>query len=335
MMTYQEVQKALKGVVVVQCTPFKKDGSVDLEGQRHNTRWILNKLKGKDVAFMVEGSNGEFFNQSEEEWKAVVKMVVEEVNGEIPVFVHTAQCGTEETIKRTKYAESVGADAAIVVHPYYMQPMEEGMYLHYKKICESTKLAVICYNNTGVSGCWIRPSLMAKIAADCPNFVGVKENGSDIIAYRRMAELCGDNAVILCGRGEEIYPYEARFGCPGFVSFISNFAPELAYEMYEAAMAKNWDRVDELHRLFAPFCKDPAIVLNLPEGKSFIAKVTKNHGRGATPTGANASMQFAIIKAAMDLVGCVGGEVRLPLTPITDAEKAELKEILIDMGILK
>ncbi|MHC1693522.1 MAG: dihydrodipicolinate synthase family protein [Sphaerochaetaceae bacterium] len=335
MMDFKDVQRALKGIVIVQCTPFRKDGAVDLEGMRQNTRWLLNKMKGKDVALMVEGSNGEFFNQSEEEWKTVVKMICEEVNGKIPVFVHTAQCGTDETIKRTLYAQSVGADAAIVVLPYYMQPMEEGMYLHYKHICDAVDIAVICYNNTGVSGCWIRPSLMAKIAADCPNFVGVKENGSDIISYRRMAELCGDNAVVLCGRGEEIYPYEARFGCPGFVTFLANFAPDLAYEMYTAAMAKNWDRVDEIHRLLSPFTKDPSITCNLPEGKSFIVKVTKNHGRGATPTGANASMQFAIVKAAMDLVGCVGGEVRLPLTPITADEKAELKQILINMGIIK
>lgn len=333
-MTYEEVKKSLKGVVVVQCTPFKKNGSIDLDGLKHNTRWMLDKMKGRDVAFMVQGSNGEFFNESEEEWKEGVRTVCEEVKGEIPVYVHTAQCSTVETIKRTKYAQSVGADAAIVVLPYYIQPMEEGMYQHYKEICEAVDIGVICYNNTGVSGCWIRPSLMGKIAADLPNFIGVKENGSDIISYRLSKQMVGDNGVVLCGRGEEIYPYEARFGCPGFVSFISNFAPDLAYSMYEAARDQDWDKVDEIHTTLQPFFKDPALVTNLPEGRSFIAKVTKNHGRGATPTGGNASMQFAIIKAAMDMVGCVGGEPRLPLTTLTSKEKDELKGILKEIKVL-
>jgi 4-hydroxy-tetrahydrodipicolinate synthase len=333
MMNYKEAKEALKGVVVVQVTPFKKDGSLDIEGLRKNTRWMVDKMKGKDVSFMVQGSNGEFFNQSEEEWKAGVKAVCEEVNGALPVFVHTAQCGTAETIKRTQYAQSCGADAAIVVLPYYMQPQEEGMYQHYKKICESVDIGVICYNNTFVSGSWIRPTLMGEIAK-IPNFIGVKENTSDVTAYRLTQLACGDNAVVLCGRGEEIYPYEARFGCPGFVSFIANFAPDLSYQMYQLAMAKKYDEVEEFAKIFTPFYKDALLLTTIPADASLTVKITKNHGRAATISGGGSSMQFAIVKAAMDLIGLVGGEPRLPLTPITDAEKEELRGVLKKLNLL-
>jgi 4-hydroxy-tetrahydrodipicolinate synthase len=334
MMSYKEAKEALKGVVVVQVTPFKKDGSLDIEGLRKNTRWTVDKMKGKDISLMVQGSNGEFFNQSEEEWKAGVKAVCEEVNGAIPVFVHTAQCGTAETIKRSQYAQSCGADAVIVVLPYYQQPQEEGMYLHYKKICESVDIGVICYNNTFVSGAWIRPNLMGEIAK-IPNFIGVKENTSDIKAFRLTQLACGDNAVVLCGRGEEIYPFEARFGCPGFVSFIANFAPDLSYEMYQLAMAKKYDEVEEFAKRLTPFYKDSLMVscLDHPDD-SLTMKISRQHGRAATISGGGAAMQFGIVKAAMDLIGLAGGEPRLPLTPITDEEKEELREVLKNLGVL-
>lgn len=332
-MNYKESKKLLKGVVVVQVTPFKKDGTIDLEGVRINTHWLIERMKGKDVSIMVEGSNGEFFNQSEDEWKSVVKTVVEEVKGKFPVLVHAAQCGTMETINRCQYAQSVGADGVIVVLPYYITPQEEGIFQHYKKICESVDIGVICYNNSFVSGSWIRPALMAKIAK-IPNFIGIKENTSSIISFRLMQQAVEPNAVVLCGRGEEIYQYEARYGCPGYVSFIANFAPELSYEMYEMAMSKNYDKVEEIAKIFTPFFKDASIISNLPPEASFTVKVSQKHGRGASVTGGGASMQFAIIKATMDLLGLRGGEPRLPLTCLTDEEKEELRAVLKNMGIL-
>ena len=81
----------MKGVFIVQMTPFNKDGSLDLEGMRANTRWLLEHTSGKDFTFVPEGSNGEFFTQSEDEWKAVIKMVVEEVNGKNPVIAGAGQ----------------------------------------------------------------------------------------------------------------------------------------------------------------------------------------------------------------------------------------------------
>ena len=332
-MGYKELKKILKGLIIVQTTPFKDDSSLDLEGMRANTRWLVDKMFGKDVSLMIEGSNGEFFNQSEEEWKEVVKAIIEEVDGKIPVLVHAAQCSTLETIKRCKYAEDVGADGVIAVLPYYIAPQEEGIYQHYKKICESVNIGVIMYNNPPVSGSWIRPALAAKIAK-IPNFVGIKENTSSVISFHLMQKYVEPDAVVICGRGEEIYPFVVPFGCTGFVSFIANIAPERSYAMYKAAMAKDFNRVDEIAKSLTPFFKDVQIVENLPEGASFIAKMTKKYGRVVSVSRGGASMQFAIIKAAMDMIGLKGGVPRLPLIPLEEEDKTELREVLKEIGIL-
>jgi len=333
-MQLDDFKKAMKGVFVVQTTPFNKDGSLDLEGMRANTRWLLERTAGKDFIFVPEGSNGEFFVQSEDEWKAVIKMVVEEVNGRSPVIAGAAQPGTQETIKNCQYAESVGADGVLVVLPYYIPPEEEGMYQHYKQIAESVDIGVVLYNNPLVSGCWVRPPLAAKLAK-IPNFIAIKENTSSVISFRLMQKAVEPDAVVLCGRGEEIFPFVAPFGCPGFVSFLANFAPELAYSVYEAAIAKDFDKVTEIANSFSPFFKDPEVVRCMPPGSSFMAKVTANHGPGTRVTGSGGSMQFAETKAAMDIVGLRGGEVRLPLTGLTKEEKDELRGILKAMKVVK
>lgn len=331
-MKLDELKKAMKGVFCVQTTPFNKDNSLDLEGMRANMRWLLERMAGKDFVFVPEGTNGEFYVQSEDEWKAVIKMVVEEVNGRNPVIAGAGQAGTQETIKRCQYAESVGADGAMVVLPYYIAPEEEGMYQHYRQIAESVDISVVLYNNSLVSGCWVSPPLMAKLAK-IPNFIAVKENTSSVISFRLMQKAVEPDAVVLCGRGEEIFPFVAPFGCPGFVSFLANFAPELSYSMYEAAATKDFNKVDEIASTLAPFFKDSEIVRCMPPGSSFTAKMSATHGPSTGLRG-GASMQFAEVKAAMDMLGLRGGEVRLPLVGINEKEKAELRDILKAMKLI-
>ncbi len=333
-MQLSDLKKTMKGIFVVQMTPFNKDGSLDLEGMRANTRWLLQRMSGKDFVFVPEGSNGEVYAQSEDEWKAVIRMVVEEVNGKNPVIAGAGLAGTQETIKRCQYAESVGADGVLVILPYYMVPEEEGMYQHYKQVAESINIGVVLYNNPSVSGSWVRPPLMAKLAK-IPNFIAIKENTSSIISFRLMQKAVGRDAVVLCGRGEEIFPFEAPLGCPGFVSFVANFAPELSYSMYEAAVARDFDKVTEIADSLSPFFKDPEIVRCMAPDSSFIVKVTANHGPTTGVTGGGGAMQFAMIKAAMDMIGLRGGEVRLPLVGLNEEEKAELGSILRAMKIVK
>ncbi len=114
-MQLNDLKKAMRGVVIVQPTPFNKDGSLDLEGMRANTRWLLEHTAGKDFIFTPVGSTGEFYAMSDDECKAVTKMVVEEVKGKNVILAGTGRAGTPETIKMCQYAESVGADGVQVI----------------------------------------------------------------------------------------------------------------------------------------------------------------------------------------------------------------------------
>lgn len=326
MMQLSDLKKAMKGVFVVQITPFNKDGSLDLDGMRANTRWLVERMSGKDFVFVPLGSTGEFYAMSDDECKAVIKMVVEEVNGRLPVLAGTARAGTQETIKMCQYAQSVGADGVQVVLPYYHIPEEEGMYQHYKQIAESVNIGVMLYNNPGVSSSWVKPALMAKLAK-IPNFIAVKESTPSILSYYLMQKTIDPkDTVVLCGPGEEMFSFEALYGCPGFVSFVANFAPDLSYSIYEAAVARDFNKVTELVNSMAPL-------------SSFMSKVLENHGPHTGVPGAGGIstgyMFIGVCKAAMDILGLRGGKVRLPLVGLNEEEKTELGSILRAMKIVK
>ena len=321
-MQLSDLRKAMKGVDIVQTTPFNKDGSLDLEGMRANTRWLLERTAGKDFIFTPLGSTGEFYAMSDDERKAVLKMVVEEVKGKNVVMPGAAQAGTRETIKMCQYAESVGADGVQVILPYYVVPTEEGMYQHYKQIAESINIGIMVYNFPAVSGSWIKPHLMAKLSK-IPNIIAVKENTSSIMSYyaERKAVDPGDTA-IFCGLGELMFSFEALYGCPGFVTGMANFAPDVSYSVYEAGAARDFNKVAELISSMAPYA-------------SFMGKVAANHGPHTGVGVEGGWMSLAVLKASMDIVGLRGGEVRLPLVSLSEQEKDELRSILRTMRLLK
>jgi len=271
-MQLDELKKSMKGVVIVNITPFNKDGSLDLEGMRANTRWLLERTAGKDFIYNPVGSTGEFSSMSDDECKAVMKMVIEEVNGRHPVFVGAGRAGTQETVKMCQYAQSVGADGVQVVLPYYLIPQEEGMYQHYQRVAESVNIAVMVYNTPAVSASWIRPSLMARLSR-IPNIIAVKENTTDLISYIRMQKTLDPNEMaIFCGLGEQMFSYQAVHGCPGFVSSNANIVPEYSYSVYQAAVARDFKKIDEIISSIAPFSR-------------FIGRVNKSHGPNTGVTG--------------------------------------------------
>jgi 4-hydroxy-tetrahydrodipicolinate synthase len=315
-----ELKKRMKGVTIVLLTPFNSDGSLDLEGMRSNVRWLIEKVTGKDFIFTPVGSTGEFYAMSTEECKDVIKMVVEETKGRVPVIAGAARAGTYETVKMCKYAESVGADGVQLVLPYYHVPLEEGMYKHYKTVAESVgkEFGIVIYNNPEVSGSWIKPPLMQKLSK-ISNIIACKENTRDITSYYAQSRAVNpEDMQILCGIGELMFSFEALYGCPGFISTVPNFAPDISYSVYQAAANKDFDKLTRLIDFLAPY-------------RAFITKVTKNHGPHAGVAGPDANqgyMYIAVAKSAMDIIGLNGRDVRLPLVGLTNDEKVELKEVL-------
>lgn len=326
-MDLEELKKWMKGVSVVQITPFNTDGSVDLEGLRTNTRWLAEKAVGKDFIFTPVGSTGEFYAMSEEECKAVIKAVVEETEGRAVVMAGAARAGTRETIKMCQYAQSAGADGAQVILPYYHIPEEEGMYLHYKKLAESVDqdFGIMIYNNPAVSGSWINPALMRRLSK-IPNIIAVKENGPFILSYYAMRrEVDPDDMAILCGLGEIMFSFQALYGSPGVVSSTANFAPDLSHSIYEAGAAHNFDVLTKRVRRIEPF-------FNLRR------KMEENHGPhtgfGGSGGATAGNMYISVVKTAMNILGLCGGKVRLPLIELTEKEKKEVGDTLKTMELL-
>ena len=324
-MQLSELKKRMKGVQIILMTPFNKDGSLDLEGMRANIRWLLERTAGKDFIFTPTGSNGELSAMSDDEGRAVIKMVAEEVKGQHVVMVGAGRAATRETIKMCQYAESVGADAAMVIIPYYLIPTEEGMYQHYKQVAGSVgkDFGIQVYNNPFVSGSWIKPPLMARLSK-IPNIIAVKECTPYIMSYYAMQRAVDPkDTIIIGGSGELLFSFQAVYGCPGFISTHANFMPDLPYSLYKAAAARDFNEVAELVDSLAPW-------------NSFADKVVANHGPD-THTGGETEeyMVLAVMKAAMDIVGLRGGEVRLPLVGLNEEEKAELRDVLRTMKVIK
>lgn len=323
-MQLSELKKRMKGVDIILMTPFNKDGSLDLEGMRANIRWLLERTAGKDFILTPMGSGGEFYAMSDDERKAVIKMVVEEVKGKNAVMAGAAQIGTAETIKMCQYADSIGADGAMVVVPYYHVPTEEGMYQHYKQVAESVDkdFGIMVYNNPTVSGSWIKPPLMAMLSK-IPNIIALKENSVNIFSYYAMQRALDPNDMVtLCGFGELVFSCMASYGARGFISFVANYTPELAYSVYEAVTAGDSDKVAELINSMAPY-------------DSFISKVETNHSPHTGVGAEGGGMDLAVIKATMDILGLRGGEVRLPLVGLNEEEKDELRDVLRTMKVIK
>lgn len=318
-----ELKAKMKGIDVVQLTPFNKDESLDLKGMRANTRWLVERAAGKDFIFTPMGSTGEFYAMSDEDCKAVIKMVVEETNGRAIVMAGAGRAGTYETIKLCQYAQSVGADGAQVIIPYYHVPSEEGMYQHFKKVAESVdpNFGIMVYNNPDVSGSWVKPHLMQRLSK-IPNVIAAKENWSvNIGLYHAQQRAVNPKDATILAVGELAFCAAALCGCRGFISIMANYNTDIPYSIYEMAMAGDFKKASKIVESIAPL-------------SSFSAKVTANHGPSTGILGASVVMYPSVGKAAMDIVGLRGGPPRLPMVDLTTEEKAELRSILKDIKII-
>ena len=322
----QELKENTKGIVHLVMTHFNEEGEVDEKAIRVSVKHVANALKGIDAVFLTTGSTAEFYAMTDEECKKIIKTVIEEVNGEYPVITGTARAGTKWTIEMSQYAQDAGADGVMIISPYYNPVTQEGLYRHYKKIAESIDIGIMIYNNPVISKLWIPPDLMARLSK-IENVVALKENTADALKYYWMQKAVDpEDMVIICGIGQLMFPFEAIYGCPGFVTELANFAPHIAVDFYKAAMKRDFDKLTELTDKIAPY-------------HLFINKLAQK--RGVLPTilsqymsGSVLPFYQSIIKEAMSLIGLPGGKVREPMENLTAQEKEMLREVLENMDVL-
>lgn len=322
----QEFKEKLKGIVHLALTPFDKNGDLDEQALRLGVRNITeNKdLKGQDIVFLAMGTTGEFYAMNDAENKKAIDIITEEVNGAFPLMIGTARAGTRYTIEVSKYAQSAGADAVMIVHPYYTMATVDGVIRHYEEIASALDIGICIYNNPSTSKMWLPVNVLKRLSK-VDNIVGLKENSNNPMAFLNIMQTLDPKDIsIFAGLGHFMYQFMCFHGCNGYVTELLNYAPHLALDLYKAGQAKDAKKVREVTDKIMLFWN---WVFALADKHPGIPSVL-------TPAQTPSDMPYyqAANKAATELCGIPCGGARAPMSNITDEDKKELREILIRMG---
>ncbi|MGC8940151.1 MAG: 4-hydroxy-tetrahydrodipicolinate synthase [Candidatus Bathyarchaeia archaeon] len=217
-----------EGIMPALVTPFTDDGvAVDEE----RLRVLVNRCIELGVHGVVPcGTTGEFVNMTTEEKKRVIKVVVDEVNGRVPVIAGTGASGTDQALEMTKYAKDVGADAVLIVTPFYLKPADRGIYEHYDTIASKVDMPIILYNIPQCTGLPL-PWQMVEDLAQIPNIVGLKDSSGQLSFILAVLEKVRDKINVLCGHDEVVVAALAA-GCSGAILASANVIPDIWVQMY-------------------------------------------------------------------------------------------------------
>jgi len=216
------------GVMTALVTPFNKDESINEE----NLRNLVNHLIEQGVTGLVPvGTTGEFVNMTYEERLKVIEIVVDEVNGKVPVIAGTGETGTKLVIDATKAATDIGADAVLIVTPYYLKPKAKGLYDHYFTIAEKTDIPIVLYNIPVCTGVEL-PWTVVEDLVDIENFVGIKDSSGDYKYFSALLEKVSDKISVLIGWDENVLGALAG-GAAGCILGSANVFPKIWLEIYD------------------------------------------------------------------------------------------------------
>lgn len=286
-----------RGVFPAIITPFLKDESLDEEGLKRNIEY-LNKT---GIAGIIPcGTTGESATLTFEEHKRVVGIAVEA--SKVPVIAGTGSNNTSEALELTRHAAKAGADAALLITPYYNKPNDRGMYEHFKKIAENCDIPIVLYNVPKRTGIDLKPELVAKLSK-IKNIVAIKEASGSLSQQSQIIEQTrGSDFVLLSGDDDLTLPTIA-LGGQGVVSVVANVAPRKTVAMVDAALKGDVEKARELHYELAPLVRAMFLETNpIP------------------------------VKTAHKYLGLANGPLRLPLGEMAQANEAKLKEIVERLG---
>jgi 4-hydroxy-tetrahydrodipicolinate synthase len=289
----------LRGSITALVTPFR-NGHVDEDALRGHVNWqIENGTKG----LVPVGTTGESPTLSHKEHERVVEVCVEEAKGRVPVIAGAGSNSTAEAVAFAKHAEKVGADAILVVTPYYNKPTQEGLYQHFKAINDACGLPILIYNIPGRSVIDMTVDTMARLY-ELKNIVGVKDATANVARVSLQRQAMGPDFIQLSGEDATALGFMAHGG-HGCISVTSNVAPALCSEMQEACLAGDYaaalkvqDRLMPLHTaLFVETNPSP-------------------------------------VKYALSVLGRMSDEVRLPMIPVSEGTKATVRSAMVHAGLI-
>lgn len=231
-----------RGSMVALVTPMSNEGIVDFDSLGQLLDWHVEQ--GTD-AIVTMGTTGESATLDESEHCQVIREVVKMINGRIPVIAGTGANSTTEAITLTDCAKQAGADAALLVTPYYNKPTQLGLYLHHKAVAEAVDIPQILYNVPGRTACDMLPETVARIS-EIPGIVGVKEATGDLSRLEQIRNLCGDSFGIFSGDDATGCEFMLSGG-NGVISVTSNVAPAAMHDMCEYALAGNREQAEAVN----------------------------------------------------------------------------------------
>jgi 4-hydroxy-tetrahydrodipicolinate synthase len=217
-----------KGSIVAIATPFN-DGVLD---EAKLKELVEFQIKNGTAGIVPCGTTGESPTLSTAEHERVIEICIKAVRKRVPVIAGTGSNSTEEAVLLTKHAAHAGADAVLLVSPYYNKPTQKGLYLHYKKIAESVDIPIILYNIAGRTAVNIEPSTIVQLAKDCKNIAGVKEASGSLDQMSAIKHLCGEDFILLSGDDALTLPV-LSIGGVGVISVVANIVPRAVVELVE------------------------------------------------------------------------------------------------------
>ena len=290
-----------KGSGVAIITPMKENGEVNFE--MLDTLLEVQIAGGTD-AIIICGTTGESATLTEEEHLEVIKHCVETVNHRIPVIAGTGSNDTAFAIQLSKDAEAVGADALLLVTPYYNKATQNGLIKHFTAVAEAVSIPIILYNVPSRTGCNIQPETAAYLAKNVENIVAIKEASGNISQVAKLARLTKGCMDIYSGNDDQVIPLMSLGGL-GVISVLANVAPRQTHEMAQAYLDGDVKKACELQLKALPLIAELFNEVNpIP------------------------------VKAAVAMQGYEVGDPRLPLTPIEPAHKEALKKAMQEYGVL-
>ena len=292
--------KWLRGSLVALVTPFRQ-GRVDERRLKSLIEWHIRQGTSGLVPC---GTTGESATLSMEEHERVIELTIEAADGRIPVIAGTGSNNTEEAVVLTRHAQKAGADAALLISPYYNRPTQEGLYRHFRAVAEATTLPLVLYNIASRTGVNIEPETFARLSA-IKTIVGVKEASGSLEQMARIKHLCGDRFLLISGDDALTLPVLA-IGGTGVISVVANILPKAVADLVRAFEQGRLREARRLHYHLLPITKTLFIETNpIP------------------------------VKTAMGLMGLIDPELRLPMCPMNPVNQEKLTQMLQEYKLLR
>lgn len=292
------VSLEMKGIIPAMVTPFDRNYQVDEAALRRLVNYLI---EGSVHGLFPIGSQGEFYALTIQEKARILEIVMEETCRRVPVYAGTGALTTADAVEITRIAENIGVDAVSVITPYFVSPSQDELYDHYCEIAKAVEIPVLLYNNPGRTGVNIRAELVEKLAK-IDNIRGIKDSSGDMTLVGEYLRRTPDTFSVFMGRDTLIYA-GLCMGAKGSIAATANVAPKLVSEIYKAFVEGDVERSFECQKKLAPL----RIAFRL----------------GTFPV---------VIKEALAMIGLDVGICRKPVGPLSDDNRAQLRNVLKEMG---